>query len=160
MKRLFILTLLISIFGLSGLSHAEMYQWEDKDGVMHFSNSPPDFDDAEGVTKTGEIKSSYEYDETKAAQEKSEYESGLESDALNRKNENFNQQREMGKETLPESNVEQETERQETEDDSIENDDVEFVGDQFNDYNRERRQQARKRDLIHKDRVQNIKTRR
>jgi hypothetical protein len=160
MKRIFILTVLISLFGLSGLSHAEMYQWVDKEGVMHFSNSPPDVIGAEGVTQTGEIESSYEYDETKAAQEKSEYESGLESEALKRKNEDLNQQRDMEKETLPERNTEQETERQEAEDDSTGNDDVEFVGEQIYDSNRERAQQIGKRNLINKDRVQNIKTRR
>jgi hypothetical protein len=160
MKRIFFLTVFISIFGLSGLSHTEIYQWIDKDGVMHFSNSPPDVNGADAVTQTNEIESSYEGDETQAAQEKSEYESGLESDALKRKNEDLNQQRDMEKETLQDGNTEQEDQGQEVNDDSIGNDNIEFVGEQINDSRRERMQRVEKRNLKNENRVQNIKTRR
>ena len=39
MKKLVIITLVISVFSIS--AHAKMYVWVDKDGVKHMSNIPP-----------------------------------------------------------------------------------------------------------------------
>ena len=49
MKRIFFITAFLSIIGLSGLSYAEIYQWTDENGAVHFSDSPVDLRDKEEV---------------------------------------------------------------------------------------------------------------
>jgi len=64
MKQAVIISALLFMIVLSGVSHAEMYKWTDKDGVMHWSDGPSNFNGAENITVTNEVKSSGTDDET------------------------------------------------------------------------------------------------
>ena len=55
MKRIFF-TGVLFLIALSGLSYAAMYQWTDRDGVKHFSNTPTNFAGAEYVDIAVEVK--------------------------------------------------------------------------------------------------------
>jgi hypothetical protein len=68
MIRIIFITTFVSIFGLCGLTDAEMYQWTDENGVIHFSNDNVVYK-AQGVTRTGEILGSPNQSEQKSSKE-------------------------------------------------------------------------------------------
>lgn len=69
MKRSFVLTVFLIMIGLCGLTYAEMYQWTDKDGVMHFSNSPTDFNGVEDVVSNDETESQLVNDDMESSED-------------------------------------------------------------------------------------------
>ena len=53
MKQILVITALLSMLSLFGLSHAEeIYQWTDKDGTIRFSDTPPTDPNAKDSIKT------------------------------------------------------------------------------------------------------------
>ena len=62
MKRSLIITVFVFIFCLYGVSHAEMYQWVDEDGVVHFSDTQGDSDSKE-LIETQESNDPAQYDQ-------------------------------------------------------------------------------------------------
>lgn len=62
MKQIFILTAILSIISLTGISHAEMYQWTDENGAVHFSDSPVDLKEKGEVEVKSVIESPQAWD--------------------------------------------------------------------------------------------------
>lgn len=98
MKQIFILAAaLFVIIGLSSLLNAEMYQWTDENGAVHFSDSPVDLKDKGEVEVRSSIERSPDIDDGLQNME-SDYENKMqEIEDLKRKNEEERQKESLSR---------------------------------------------------------------